>query len=93
MEFLGLRSKMYSILDESNNEKSTNKGHNAFIEFQEFRDTLSQKKILIWAPTELMKYLYHVLIIKDVFSEMESKHLPEMESKHLHMDIKIYKND
>ena len=29
---------MYSILDESSNEKSTNKGHNAFIEFQEFHD-------------------------------------------------------
>ena len=34
---------MYSILDESINEKSTNKGHNAFIEFQEFHDTLFQK--------------------------------------------------
>ena len=37
---------MYSILDESNNEKSTNKGHNGFIEFQEFYDTLLKKKIL-----------------------------------------------
>ena len=44
---VGLKSKMYSILDESNNEKSTNKDHNAFIEFQEFQDTLFQKKILI----------------------------------------------
>ena len=32
-KFVGLKSKMYSILDESNNEKSTYKGHNAFIEF------------------------------------------------------------
>ena len=46
LKFVGLKSKMYSILDESNNEKSTNKGHNAFIEFQEFYDTLFQKKIL-----------------------------------------------
>ena len=38
--------KMHSILDETNNEKSTNKGHNAFIEFQEFHDTLFKKKIL-----------------------------------------------
>ena len=30
----------------NNNEKSTNKGHNAFIEFQEFYDTLFQKNIL-----------------------------------------------
>ena len=37
---------MYSILDESNNEKITNKGHNAFIEFQESYDTLFKKKIL-----------------------------------------------
>ena len=34
------------MLDESNNEKSTYKGHNAFIEFQEFHDTLFQKNIL-----------------------------------------------
>ena len=46
LKFVGLKSKMYSILDESNNEKSTNKGHNAFIEFPEFHDTLFQKRIL-----------------------------------------------
>ena len=38
VRFVGLRPKMYSILDESNNEKSTSKGHNAFIEFQECFD-------------------------------------------------------
>ena len=36
---------MYSILDENDNEMYTNKGHNAFFEFQEFYDTLFQKKI------------------------------------------------
>ena len=46
LKFVGLKSMMYSILDESSNAKSTNKGHNAFIEFQEFHDTLFQKKIL-----------------------------------------------
>ena len=40
LKFVGLKSNMYSILDESSNEKSTNKGHSAFIEFQEFHDTL-----------------------------------------------------
>ena len=45
LKFVGLKSKMYSILDESNIENNTNKGHNAFIEFQELRDTLFQKKI------------------------------------------------
>ena len=37
---------MYSILDESNNDNSTNKGHNAFIECQEFYNTIFRKKIL-----------------------------------------------
>ena len=46
LKFVGLKSKMYSILDESSNVKSTNKGHNAFTEFQEFYHTLFQKKIL-----------------------------------------------
>ena len=43
LKFVGLKSKMYSI---RNNEKNTNKGHNALTEFQEFHDTLFQKKIL-----------------------------------------------
>ena len=46
VKLAGLKSKMYSILDESNNEKITSKGHNGFIEFQEFYDTLFKKKIL-----------------------------------------------
>ena len=32
-KFVGLKSKMYSILDESNSEKITSKGHSGFIEF------------------------------------------------------------
>ena len=39
LKFVGIKSKMYSILDESNNEKIMSKGHNGFIEFQEFYDT------------------------------------------------------
>ena len=46
LKFVGLKSNMYSILDEINNKKCTNKGHNAFIEFQEAHDTLFPKKIL-----------------------------------------------
>ena len=45
LRFVGLKSKMYSILDESNNEKITSKGHDGFIEFQEFYETLFKKKI------------------------------------------------
>ena len=33
LKFVGIKSKMYSILDEGNNEKITSKGHNGFIEF------------------------------------------------------------
>ena len=46
LKFVGLKSKMYSILDESNNKNSTSKGHNAFTEFQEFYDTLLGKRFL-----------------------------------------------
>ena len=67
LKFVGLKSKMYSILDESNNDKSTSKGHIAFIEFQEFYNTLFKKKslrhavrgkslkIIILAPMKLIK--------------------------------------
>ena len=41
-----MQSKIHSILDESNNEKITSKGHNGFIEFQEFYGKLFKKKIL-----------------------------------------------
>ena len=46
LKFVGLKSKMYYILDESNNENITSKGHSGFIEFQEFYDTLFKKKSL-----------------------------------------------
>ena len=46
LKFVGLKSKMYSILDESNNEKSTRKGYNDFTEFREFHDALFRKTIL-----------------------------------------------
>ena len=46
LKIVGLKSKMYAILDESNNEKIISKGHNGFIEFQQFFDTLFKKKFL-----------------------------------------------
>ena len=46
LKFVGPNSKMYSILDESNNERITCKGQNGFIEFLEFYDILFKKKIL-----------------------------------------------
>ena len=45
LEFVGLKSKMYSTLDENNNETITGKGHTGFIEFQEFYNAF-KKKIL-----------------------------------------------
>ena len=95
VQFLGLKFKMYSILDEKINKKSTNKGHNASIEFQEFHNTLIKKPILRQTITgikpenhnlgtyETNKILYHVLMINDIFSKMELIHW--------HMDIKTYK--
>ena len=96
--FVGLKPKMQSILEESHNEKITSKGHNGFIEFQEFYDTLQKKilrhtmrvyeqglKIIILAPIKLIKDFYHVLMINDIFSKMELMHQ--------HMDVKRYKND
>ena len=46
VKFVGLKFKMYSTVDESNNEKITSKVRNGFIEFQEFYDSLYKKKIL-----------------------------------------------
>ena len=45
-EFIGLRSKMYLILDTKNNEKSTHKGHNSYIKYEEIGDSLLSKNAL-----------------------------------------------
>ena len=60
-EFIGLRSKMYSILDTKNNEKSTHKGHNSYIKYGEFRDTLVNEKVLRHKMREI-KSKNHTLI-------------------------------
>ena len=62
-EFIGLRSKMYSILDTKNNEKSTHKGHNSYIKYEEFCvcDTLFNKKVLRHKMRGI-KYKNHNLI-------------------------------
>ena len=83
VKFAGLKSKMYSILDESNNEKITSKGHNGFIEFQEFYDTLFKKKILRHTMRRIGSKNHnlgtyetnnHVLMINDIFSKIELIH-------------------
>ena len=44
-KFVGLKSKMYSILSEDDKESNTEKEVNTATEFSEFRDTLFNKKI------------------------------------------------
>ena len=51
---------MYSILDESNNEKIISKGPNGFIEFQEFYDILFKKKILRHTMTRIGSKNYNL---------------------------------
>ena len=43
-EFVGLKSKMYSIKKIDSNESSTAKGVNIATEFNEFKDVLFNKK-------------------------------------------------
>ena len=45
-EFVGLKSKMYSIKNIDGKETNTAKGVNIPIEFNEFKDTLFNEKIL-----------------------------------------------
>ena len=86
LKYVGLKSKMYSILGESNNQNIASKGHKGFTEFQEFYDTLPKKKtlrhtmrrtgskIVILALIKLIKGLYHNFMINDIFSKMELEH-------------------
>ena len=60
IKFVGLKSKLYAIIDEGNNEKCTIKGHDAFIQFNESENTLFQKKILRHKMRGV-KYKYHNL--------------------------------
>ena len=45
-EFVGLKSKMHSVKNIDGKESNTAKGVNTATEFNEFRDTLSNKKVL-----------------------------------------------
>ena len=45
-EFVGLKSKMYSMKNIDGKESNTAKGVNIATEFDEFKDTLSNKKII-----------------------------------------------
>ena len=45
-EFVGLKSKMYSMKNIDGKESNTAKGVNIATEFSEFKDTLLNKKIM-----------------------------------------------
>ena len=45
-EITALKSKMYSIQNVNNDEKSINKGHNSSIKYEEFKDTHFNKKAI-----------------------------------------------
>ena len=78
-EFVGLKSKMYSMKNIDGKESNTAKGVNIATEFKEFKDTLFNKKVFRHKPrriqnknknledTKSTKYHYHVLIIKHLF--------------------------
>ena len=46
-KFVGLKSKMHSMLSDNGKESNTAKGVNTATEFNEFKDTLFNKKVLI----------------------------------------------
>ena len=82
-EFVGLTSKMYSIKNIDGKESNMVKGVNIATKFEEFKDTLFNKKIMEHKMkriqlknikqehTKSTKYHYHVLMIKDMFQMMK----------------------
>ena len=78
-KFVGLKPKMYSLLSDDGKESNTARGVKIATDFNEFRDTLVNKKIVRHEMKRIKvkntnlenmkstKYLYHVLMIKDLF--------------------------
>ena len=78
-EFVGLKSKTYSMKNIDDKESNTAKGVNIAIEFNEFKDILFKKKIIKnkmrriqgknikWEHTKSTKYHYLFLITRDLF--------------------------
>ena len=74
-EFLGLNWKMYSVKNIEGKESNTAKGVNIATEFNEFKDTLFNKKVLRHRMKRIQSknirksknYHYFVLMIKDLF--------------------------
>ena len=59
-EFIGLRSKMYSIGDINEKGKSTHKGHYSYISNDEYYDTLFNKKCFRQIMTRLFTLTIYI---------------------------------
>ena len=78
-KFVGLKSKMHFMLSDDGKESNTAKWINTATGFNEFKDTLFNKKVIRHKMkriqskkikvehTRSTKYHYHVLMIKDLF--------------------------
>ena len=61
-EITALQSKIYSIRDLKNNEKSILKGHNLYISNNEYNDTLFNKKTLIHQMSRIRSKKHELVI-------------------------------
>ena len=64
-QFIGLRSKIYSIRDVKKKGKSTHQGHNSYISNDEYYDTLFNKKILRHKMTRIKSRKHKLFTYKN----------------------------
>ena len=80
-KFVGLKSKMHSMLSDDGKESNTAKGVNITTEFNEFKDTLFNKKVLRHKMRRIqvkkhkigtykIKQNFIIVLIKDLFKMM-----------------------
>ena len=80
-EFIGLKSKMYSLLDVNSYEKSIHKEHNQNISNSEFKDTLFNKKVIRHNMSGIKSINY-----KQVTYKSNAKSLPCYDDKQYILD-------
>ena len=98
-KFVWLKSKMHSML--SDEESNTTKGINTTTEFNEFKETLFNKKIIStkWKElkekniklehTKSTKHYYRILMIKDLFQHGD---IINRSKNSVFLRLKIYRN-
>ena len=72
---------MYSTRDVNSNEKSTQKGHNSLIKYQEYEDTHSNKKV-VRHKMRGIKYKHHNLFT----NESNNRSLSDFDEKRYILD-------